>query len=207
MPHSARPSSILSAPRLFGLSVVLMSAMALGSPNPAMARIDRGGEAVAAPETPMPAGRYWWGLEDVSGVDPRGVRIVVSLPAQTLAVYAQDRLVAVSSVSTGKPGRDTPTGAFKILEKAVEHHSSLYDDAPMPYMERITWDGVAIHAGFVPGRPASHGCIRVPLAFARKLYDITRTGADVVVTDDDLDVDPLTYAAMDTEHGAPGAAQ
>ena len=86
-----------------------------------------------------------------------------------------------SAVSTGKPGKETPTGEFPILQKKKHHRSTLYDDAPMPYMQRITWDGVALHAGRVPGYPASHGCIRLPGGFAEKLYEITNFSSTVVL--------------------------
>jgi hypothetical protein len=90
----------------------------------------------------------------------------------------------VSTVSTGKPGHDTPPGVFTILQKQKMHHSTLYDDAPMPFMQRLTWDGIALHAGRLPGYPASHGCIRLPAAFAETLYDVTAHGGVVVVADD-----------------------
>ncbi|MGI4947077.1 MAG: L,D-transpeptidase family protein [Janthinobacterium lividum] len=127
------------------------------------------------------AGQFAWAS---SAVRPGPVTIVVSLPLQQLFVYRGAALLAVSAVSTGSPGHETPTGAFTILQKDVDHRSNKYSDAPMPYMQRLTWDGVAIHGGRDPGYPASHGCIRVPLAFARRLYAITSTGAHVVVTDD-----------------------
>ena len=128
------------------------------------------------------AGQFAWGALPAK---PGPVKIVVSIPLQQLFVYRGAALIAVSTVSTGSRGHDTPTGAFTILQKDLNHHSNKYDDAPMPFMQRLTWDGVAIHAGHNPGYPASHGCIRVPMAFARRLYAMTTTGARVVVTDDD----------------------
>ena len=86
-------------------------------------------------------------------------------------------------MSTGQPGYETPTGSFAILQKNRDHRSNLYNGAPMPFMQRLTWDGVALHAGEIPGRPASHGCIRLPMAFARNLFAVTRLGASVHVTD------------------------
>jgi hypothetical protein len=91
--------------------------------------------------------------------------------------------IGTTTVSTGRPGNPTPTGVFQILQKKKMHHSNLYDDAPMPFMQRLTWDGVALHAGRIPGRPASHGCVRLPLEFAQKLYGVTYHGGTVVVTD------------------------
>jgi hypothetical protein len=112
------------------------------------------------------------------------VKVVVSLPLQTAYVYRGQTPIGVSTVSTGMPGYDTPVGRFTILQKKVTHRSNLYDDAPMPYMQRLTWDGVALHAGHVSGEPESHGCIRLPAAFAKKLYAATTLGASVVVTDE-----------------------
>ena len=111
------------------------------------------------------------------------VRVVVSLPLQRAWVFRGGALVGVSTISSGQPGYDTPTGRFPILEKQVDHHSNLYDDAPMPFMQRLTWDGVALHAGQVMAEPASHGCIRLPRSFARRLYGMTAVGTEVVVTD------------------------
>lgn len=137
----------------------------------------------------MSPGDFLWSDGGASQPNARGVRIVVSITDQKMYVYRGIHLMAVSAVSTGKPGHDTPIGDFKILEKQVKHTSSLYDDAPMPYMQRITWDGVAIHAGRDPGYAASHGCVRVPIAFAKRLYAITRVGARVTITDESLAAD------------------
>lgn len=113
-----------------------------------------------------------------------GVLIVVSLPAQRAFVFKKGEPWNSADVSTGKPGNDTPEGTFPILQKKVHHRSTLYDDAPMPYMQRLTWDGVALHAGRVPGYPASHGCIRLPKSFAKELYAITNFSSTVVVVTD-----------------------
>lgn len=111
------------------------------------------------------------------------VSIVISLLDQRAYVYRGQALVAVSAVSSGKDGKETPTGTFPVLQKQTMHKSNLYDDAPMPFMQRLTWDGVALHAGNNPGFPASHGCVRLPAAFAKKLYEVTRVGTNVQVTD------------------------
>jgi lipoprotein-anchoring transpeptidase ErfK/SrfK len=111
-----------------------------------------------------------------------GLRVVVSIPLQKAYVFEDGELVATSRVSTGKRGHETPTGTFRILQKKVHHRSSKYDDAPMPYMQRLTWYGIALHAGHVPGYPASHGCIRLPRSFAKKLYKMTDHGTSVTVT-------------------------
>lgn len=111
------------------------------------------------------------------------VEIVVSLPLQMAYVYRGGTLIGASTVSSGKPGHETPTGSFEILQKRREHFSNLYDNAPMPFMQRLTWDGIALHAGAIPGEPASHGCVRLPMAFARQLYAVTSLGATVHIVD------------------------
>ena len=114
-----------------------------------------------------------------------GVLVVVSLASQQAFVFRKGEVWDSSQVSTGKPGNETPAGVFPILQKKVHHRSTLYDDAPMPYMQRLTWDGVALHAGRVPGYPASHGCIRLPKTFAEKLYKITNFSSTVVMVTDE----------------------
>ena len=109
------------------------------------------------------------------------VSIIVSLPDQLVHVYRNGVRVGVSTCSTGKPGHLTPTGVFMILQKDKDHHSSKYDDAPMPNMNRITWSGVALHAGNLPGYPASHGCIRLPMKFSELLFATTHVGTPVIV--------------------------
>jgi lipoprotein-anchoring transpeptidase ErfK/SrfK len=111
--------------------------------------------------------------------------IVVSLGKQTVSIYDHNQKIASSPISSGMSGRETPTGIFSIIEKNRYHYSNLYGGAPMPYMNRITNSGVAMHEGVVPGYPASHGCIRLPAAFARNLFGITEIGARVIVTHDD----------------------
>jgi lipoprotein-anchoring transpeptidase ErfK/SrfK len=102
---------------------------------------------------------------------------------QEIHVYRGGVRIGRASISSGKAGHDTPVGAFPILQKRKVHHSSLYDDAPMPFMQRLTWDGIALHAGRNPGYPASHGCIRLPREFAEALFDVTDHGQVVVVAD------------------------
>jgi len=109
---------------------------------------------------------------------------VISLPQQRAHVYRSGIRIGVSTISSGKPGHATPTGAFPILQKRRVHRSNLYDNAPMPYMQRLTWDGIALHAGRIPGKPASHGCIRLPKAFAKALFSVTERGVTVVVADE-----------------------
>lgn len=123
----------------------------------------------------------------VSDVVRSGVLITVSLSSQQMHVFRDGVLWRSSPVSTGKRGKRTPTGTFAILQKKRFHRSNLYSNAPMPYMQRLTWSGIAIHAGRLPGYPASHGCIRVPAAFASELFKITgATTTAVIVVDEAL---------------------
>jgi lipoprotein-anchoring transpeptidase ErfK/SrfK len=111
------------------------------------------------------------------------VSVVVSLMEQRAFIYRGSTMIAATTISSGKDGKDTPVGTYPILQKNAVHKSSLYDDASMPFMQRLTWDGIAIHAGRNPGFPASHGCIRVPLGFAKQLFGVTTLGTTVTVTD------------------------
>jgi len=127
----------------------------------------------------MKPGDFIWAAH----VAPSGpVVIVVSIAQQRAYAYRNGIPIGISTVSTGKKGHETPTGVFTLLQKNIDHKSSLYDDAPMPYMQRLTWDGIAMHAGNLPGYPASHGCVRLPLGFARLLYGVTRLGLTVIIT-------------------------
>lgn len=110
------------------------------------------------------------------------LQVVVSLKSQRLDLYRGDELLASSKVSTGRRGHRTPAGVYSVLQKRRRHFSNLYDNAPMPYMQRLTWSGIALHQGHLPGYPASHGCIRLPRKFARQLFKITDIGAKVVIT-------------------------
>ena len=124
-------------------------------------------------------GQYIW---EARAASAGRVFLVVDLSKQSAMLYRNGVPIAASTVSTGRRGRETPTGVFTILQKKVVHRSRTYDDAPMPYMQRLTWKGVAMHAGHVPGHPASHGCIRLPNGFAKRLYGVTRVGTPVMIT-------------------------
>jgi len=128
-------------------------------------------------------GQYLWDDEAEAYAREYGgePRVIVSLSNQTAYLYRGERLAAVTSISSGKPGNDTPTGYFPILEKKPMHRSVKYDNAPMPHMQRIDTYGIALHAGMNPGHPASHGCIRLPAKFAAKLFDVTRVGTPVLI--------------------------
>jgi hypothetical protein len=114
---------------------------------------------------------------------PKGPLIIaISIRQQTLKVYDANGLFAETPVSTGMRGHATPMGVFSVIQKQKWHRSNIYSDAPMPYMQRITWSGIAMHAGVLPGYPASHGCIRMPMSFALKMWGWTRIGARVIIT-------------------------
>ena len=114
---------------------------------------------------------------------PQGPLIIaISIEKQNLRIYDANGFFAETPISTGMKGHPTPMGVFSVIQKHKLHHSNIYSGAPMPYMQRITWSGVAIHAGVLPGYPASHGCIRMPMAFAVKMWNWTKMGARVVVT-------------------------
>lgn len=130
---------------------------------------------------PLKPGEFVWTPERA----PEGpVVMIVSLPEQLVHVYRNGVEIGVSTCSTGKPGHRTPTGVFTILEKERKHVSSIYKGAQMPNMERLTWTGIALHAGNLPGFPASHGCVRLPLKFSALLYEVTHTGVVVIIADE-----------------------
>lgn len=150
--------------------------LALGALMPAVAADDPDMAAIAA----LKPGEYVWYPERA----PEGfVAVVVNLTDQRAYVYRNGVRIGVSTVSTGRAGHETPTGVFTILGKDVDHHSSLYNDASMPYTERLTWSGVALHAGGLPGYPSSHGCVHLPLAFAKLLFGATHVGTPVIIAD------------------------
>ncbi len=118
---------------------------------------------------------------------------IVSLQRQQITIYDCKGWILRAPVSSGQKGRETPAGIFSVLEKEAEHHSNLYDDASMPHMQRLTWSGIALHGGALPGHPASHGCIRLPYEFAEHLFDLTKMGMRVIVAP--RDAAPVAIAA------------
>lgn len=121
---------------------------------------------------------------------------VVSIADQRISVYGSGGLLARSSVSTGVKGHPTPTGVFSIVQKRRWHHSNIYSGAAMPLMQRITWSGIALHAGHVPGYPASHGCIRLPHSFAQRLFGATKIGQRVMVVPSDTAPVEITHQTL-----------
>jgi hypothetical protein len=149
--------------------------------SPGLAQAPAPQMTVAEAVERLAPGEYIWAPQ----VAPEGpMMIVVSLQRQRAYVYRNGVIIGVSTVSTGSAGRETPTGVFTVLQKDIDHKSNLYENAPMPFMQRLTWGGIAMHAGKVPGFPASHGCVRLPSAFAKQLYEVTLKGMTVIITDD-----------------------
>lgn len=160
--------------RLGLATVVLLATTPL-----AAQQIDLGTGSVVEAIKNLRAGEYAWAPE----IAPQGpLLLIINLRSQRAVLYRNAIPIGASTVSTGRPGYPTPTGVFSILQKHVGHYSTTYDNAPMPYMQRLTWRGVALHAGQLPGYPASHGCIRLPRGFAKLLYGVTRLGMTVVIT-------------------------
>ena len=157
--------------------------LALAAITPVSSMSQAAAEVAGSEGQVMQPGGYRW-LEEGPFDGP--LYLIISLQRQMVHVYNGDRLVGLASVSTGTAGHRTPTGEFPILQKRQWHRSNLYSNAPMPFMQRLTWDGVALHAGHNPGYPASHGCIRLPTAFARTLFVMTQLGTLVRVNADAL---------------------
>src|ERR1700723_3663597 len=136
---------------------------------------------IDTPINQLKKGEFLWMGEAVTAGP---VVMVVSITEQRGYVYRNGILIGATTVSTGRPGHLTPTGVFTVLQKQKEHRSTIYDGAPMPYMERLTWGGVALHAGGLPGYPESHGCIHLPSEFAQRLFEISPNGMTVVIATD-----------------------
>src|ERR1700726_264357 len=164
-------------PALVALALVVCT---LATPLSASAAEHTKGRAVQPLTSEFKPGDYVWHPE----ISPAGpVVIIVSLPEQRMYVYRNGVRIGRSTVSSGKPGKRTPTGVFTVLQKKVSHESSIYKGAQMPHMQRLTWSGIAMHAGHLPGYPASAGCVRLPVDFAAKLYTVTTLGSTVIIAD------------------------
>jgi L,D-transpeptidase catalytic domain len=121
---------------------------------------------------------------------------IVSLRSQSITVYDANGWIARAPVSSGEKGRETPAGVFSVIQKDADHHSNLYDDAYMPHMQRLTWSGIALHGGVLPGYPASHGCVRMPFGFAARLFDMTQLGLRVIVAPGDVVPVEIAHPAL-----------
>ena len=177
-------------------------------------------DPAAQPRRPKARQKKTDALQKESAKPQGPVIISISIDQQKLRLYDANGLYAESPVSTGMRGHSTPMGVFSVIQKQKLHHSNIYSGAPMPFMQRITWSGIAIHAGVLPGYPASHGCIRMPMAFAMKMWNWTKMGARVVVTPGEimpasfshpllaaLKVTPQPTAADEPKSDAPVSAK
>jgi len=166
------------------------------SPAARLAEVD----LLQAPDALKPGEFEWQPGWDASDGAP--VLVMVNLAEQRAYVYRNGQRIGTTTVSSGRPGHETPTGVYQILQKQKLHHSNLYEDertgraAAMPWMQRLSWEGVALHAGHVRAKPASHGCVRLPPAFAQQLYGITKTGGTVVIAQDGT-IEALSGAGVD----------
>ena len=139
---------------------------------------------------------------------PKGpLQVIISIEDQRISLYDKGELIARSSVSTGVPGHPTPLGVFSVISKERWHRSNIYSAAPMPYMQRITWSGIALHAGVLPGYPASHGCIRLTDNFATRLWHLTKRGTRVIIARDSVRpfeiTNPHLFVSKSTVSGSP----
>jgi hypothetical protein len=160
--------------------LVTAAASVIAAPAYAAGKFTKGRSVAPFPKKLGP-GDYVWHPE----ISPSGpVVLVVSLPEQTMYVFRNGVRIGRSTVSTGAKGHRTPTGVFTVLQKRVDHESNIYKGAKMPHMQRLTWGGIAMHAGQLPGYPASHGCVRLPVDFAKKLYAVTTIGTTVIIADE-----------------------
>src|SRR6201987_5989719 len=138
------------------------------------------GTPTGKPTGPLKPGEYWWHPE----ISPQGpLMILISVPQQEMHVYRNGIMIGRSTVSTGSKGHETPGGVFSILEKQQSYRSKKYNDAPMPNMQRLTWTGIAMHSGQLPGYAASHGCVRLPYDFSQQLFATTNSGGTVIIGD------------------------
>lgn len=161
------------------IGLAFLAALLASAPTAAQ-QVDLAKGSVVETVAKLRPGEYVW-APDVAPSGP--MLLVVNLATQRAVLFRNGVPIGATTISTGRPGYSTPTGVFTILQKHVEHYSTTYDNAPMPYMQRLTWRGVALHAGQLPGYPASHGCIRLPKGFAQLLYGATKVGMTVVITD------------------------
>jgi lipoprotein-anchoring transpeptidase ErfK/SrfK len=227
-----RSSSRAAVSNSFWRMAVLAAAAAIGGASQAEATIywpqSDGGFSQPAPETVAPArkrkvrqhsegrseGRSQQGRrgqqkeieahsKDVVAKPHGPLLIAISINKQNMRIYDANGFFAETPISTGMRGHPTPMGVFSVIAKEKLHHSNIYSGAPMPYMQRITWSGIAIHAGVLPGYPASHGCIRMPPAFALKMYGWTTMGARVVITPDEMVPSSFSHPLLVAQKIAP----
>ena len=178
--------------RSIGWAAILLALSLSGMAHGQGATVSSPPELARAADRLKP-GEWVW----AASIAPSGpVLIYVDLSRQRATVYRNGVRIGVSTVSSGKAGHETPTGVFTILQKDATHHSSLYNAAPMPFQQRLTWDGVALHAGGLPGFPESHGCVHLPYGFSQALFGITALGGTVVIAGDAVNHVRTTDASL-----------
>src|SRR3954451_1895246 len=172
-----------AAMRGWAAAAMVLLAMAVLTSAPA--------DAAAKPKRPAPV---------TEAVAPREagepIMAIVSIKSQQVTFYDADGWILRAPVSTGITGRETPAGVFAVVEKEKDHHSNMYDDASMPNMQRITWNGIALHGGPLPGYAASHGCVRMPFGFAERLFDKTRIGMRVIISPNDAEPVEFSHPSL-----------
>jgi len=186
-------------------SILVLAALLAAAPLQA-----QGARASSAAELARMADRLkpgeWVWAPTVAPLGP--ILIYVDLSLQRATVYRNGVRIGVSTISSGRDGYATPTGVFTILQKDADHKSNLYNAAPMPFQQRLTWDGVALHAGGLPGYPESHGCVHLPMGFAKALFGVTALGGTVVIEGDAINHVRTTEASLlAPSFGTDGAMQ
>src|SRR5579862_438796 len=156
---------------------------------------------IDTPISQLKKGEFLW-MGDAVSSGP--VVMVVSITEQRGYVYRNGVLIGATTVSTGRPGHQTPTGVFTVLQKQKEHRSTIYDGAPMPYMQRLTWGGIALHAGGLPGYPESHGCVHLPTAFAQLIFDVSPSGMTVMISSEATAPERVAHPGYLAPIGAAG---
>jgi hypothetical protein len=184
---------------------------------PAWLAVIAGAALIAVPDTAAAGRRHHHAEHATEAVAPRAagtpLMAIVSIKSQRVTIYDADGWILRAPVSTGQKGRETPAGVFSVIQKEKEHYSNLYDDASMPNMHRITWSGIALHGGPLPGHPASHGCIRMPYGFAEGLFERTGVGMRVIIAPHDVAPVEITHPVLfspkpdDAAHAAALAAE
>jgi len=192
----------LTAAGVIGIAAPAQAALFWSDSDPGVSQA----AAMARPRGPKPHRHAHKKIQapDKQAAKPQGPLVIaISIRNQNLRIYDANGFFAESPISTGMAGHSTPMGVFSVIQKQKLHHSNIYSGAPMPYMQRITWSGIAIHAGVLPGYPASHGCIRMPMAFAVKMWGWTKIGARVVVAPGELSPASFSHPLLVTQKVAP----
>lgn len=185
-------------------SLALAALIGLLLTPPALAdQVALNGRPVLEAAAQLKTGQYVWAPQLAAD---GSLLVIVNLTTQRLIVFRNGVPIGASTISSGKKGYDTPTGVFSILQKAKEHYSKTYDNAPMPNMQRLTWKGIALHAGKLPGYPASHGCIRLPPEFSALLFGTTGLGMTVVITEVPVGPELSTPPQLATNDSQPAAS-